>query len=92
MTKSKKELINNIIPKLWNIEWIKKIKLEIHLKDWSIVNVENAVRLNKKYSTKKEIIERLCRSKLFNRHSIDEPIPDNLSLSNIDHIILKKLS
>ena len=91
MSKTKDELINNAVAKLKNIWSIKRIKLIVVLKDWNIFESQTNVQVNKTYSTKKEVIKRFCRKELFNRHSDDEPLPQDLSLNNIDHIILEEI-
>lgn len=91
MAKSKKELINNALSKLKNVESIKKIELNVYLKDWSVLKPITTIQKSKKYKTKREAIESFCRKELFNRHSIDEPMPCDLSLNNIDYIELKEI-
>ena len=91
MAKSKKEMIENAVSKLRGIDSIKRIQLQIFMKDWNPITSTTNVQPNKTYSTKKEVIKRFCRKELFNRHAPEEPIPSDLSLSNVDHIVLKKL-
>ena len=70
-------------------EWRGNGFITIILKDWGILEASGPIQKNKKYSTKKEVIKRFCRRELFNRHTDDEPLPQDLSLNNIDYIELK---
>ena len=86
MFKTKKEMIENAISKLKNINLLKKIELHVFLKGWKEFTVPSNLQVNQKSPTKKEVIRRMCRRELFNRNSNRD-----LSIENIDYIELKEI-
>lgn len=86
MFKTKKEMIENEISKLKNINSMKKIQLQVFLKSWEIFTESSNLQVNQKSPTKKEVIRRMCRRALSNRNS-----DLDLSIENIDCIELKEI-